>query len=273
MSAWSVAGPGSGGAMREHLDRGWRVVATGISFATFGIGGLVLRVAVFPLLALTGGQPARQTRLARLTVHYAFKAFIELMRVLGVLRYRIEGAEKLRRPGLLVLANHPTLLDVVFLVSLMPNASCVVKASLVRNPFTRGPVRATRYICNDSGPGLIEDCVASVKAGDSLLIFPEGTRTAVGGPMVFQRGAANVAARGPCDITPVTIRCEPLSLTKGLPWWQVPPRRMFFTIVVRDDIAAQPFLERAGGQAALAARQITEFLHNYFSTETAHADA
>jgi 1-acyl-sn-glycerol-3-phosphate acyltransferase len=130
-------------------------------------------------------------------------------------------------------------------------------------------VRATNYICNDGGAALVQDCIASVHAGNSLVIFPEGTRTPVNGTMTLQRGAANIAVRGACDITPVTIRCVPLSLTKGLPWWKVPQRRMQFSITVHDTIAVAPFIERAHGEAAVAARQLTQYLHQYFSTETA----
>ncbi|MCP3140981.1 lysophospholipid acyltransferase family protein [Pyxidicoccus xibeiensis] len=260
--------------MLETLERGWRVLATGICFATFGLGGLGLRLFYFPLLQLLVRDPARRTRQARLAVHHTFRFFIELMRVVGVLRYRIEGVEKLSRSGLLILANHPTLIDVVFLISLVPNADCVVKASLANNPFTRGPVQATGYLCNDSGPELVQACIDSVKAGNNLIIFPEGTRTPVQGPMKLQRGAANIAVRGPCDITPVTIRAEPIGLAKGMPWWRVPPRPIQFTIVVRDDIAVAPLLEDAGGEAALAARQLTTRLHDYFSRETQrHAGA
>jgi 1-acyl-sn-glycerol-3-phosphate acyltransferase len=259
--------------MIETLERGWRVLATGISFATFGLGGLGLRLLYFPLLQLIVRDQALQSRLARLAVHHSFRFFIEWMRVLGVLSYRFEGVEKLSRPGLLILANHPTLLDVVFLISLVPNADCVVKASLARNPFTRGPIQATGYLCNDSGPALIQGCIASVKEGNNLIIFPEGTRTPVNSPMRLQRGAANIAVRGPCNITPVTIRCEPLGLTKGTPWWRVPPKRMHFTLQVHDDILVESPPEEAGGEAR-AARQLTAQLHDYFSRERqGHAGA
>ncbi len=259
--------------MLERLERGWRVVATAISFATFGLGGLLLWLVYFPLLQLFVRDRSRLTRLARLAVHHSFRFFIEWMRCLGVLRYRIEGVEKLARQGLLIVANHPTLIDVVFLVALVPNADCVVKASLARNPFTRGPIRATGYLCNDSGPGLVRDCIASVKAGNNLIIFPEGTRTRLNRPMQLQRGAANIAVRGPCDITPVTIRCEPLGLNKEAAWWQVPPRPMAFTIRVGDDLPVAPLLAEPGSES-LAARQLTARLQADFSQEqTRHADA
>lgn len=251
--------------MTNPFDHGWRVFATGLSFATFGLGGLVLGVLGAPLLNLLVRDRLRRTRIARGTVHLAFRGFIGWMRLLGVLRYTIIDRHKLDRPGLLVLANHPTLLDVVFLISLIPNADCVVRAGLFRNPFTRGPLRAANYRCNDSGAGLVDDCIASLRAGNNLVIFPEGTRTPVGGPMTLQRGAANIAVRGHRDITPVRIRCEPLTLTKGLPWWKVPARRMHYTIRIDDDIAIAPF--RAAHEDALAARHLTRFLHDYFSVE------
>ncbi|QDQ27802.1 1-acyl-sn-glycerol-3-phosphate acyltransferase [Chitinimonas arctica] len=255
--------------MLERLERAWRVLATAIAFGTFGLAGLVLRLVALPLLHLAFRPPREEARLARLLVHHTCRAFIGWMRLLGILRYQIRGAEKLRRPGLLIIANHPTLIDVIFLLSLVRDADCVVKAALAGNPFTRGPIRAAAYLCNDSGPGLIYDCIASIRKGSSLIIFPEGTRTSPEGGLKLQRGAANIAVRGPCDLTPVIIRCVPLSLTKGQPWWRVPPRRMYFHIEVGDDIAVAPFLALSNGEAALGARRLTQHLHDYFSPENA----
>lgn len=260
--------------MFNALERGWRVIATAIAFTVFGVSGLLLRIVFFPLLQFCVKNRTKQTRLARLTIHHAFRLFIELMRRLGILQYSIKNADRLRRPGLLIVANHPTLIDVVFLISLVTNADCVVKAGLAKNPFTRGPIKGSDYIYNDSGPLLLDDCIASLSAGNNLIIFPEGTRTAADGRMKLQRGAAHIALRGLCNITPVTIRCQPLSLTKGLPWWKVPASRMIFTLDVGEDIAVAPFLEHANGKTALASRHLTQYLHDYFLPErNTHAGA
>ncbi len=254
--------------MIQALNRAWRVVATAISFTSFGIGGLLLRLVYFPLLGLFVRDPDRRREKARAAVQRSFAVFIELMRTLGILTYETHGLERLNRGGLLILANHPTLIDVVFLVSLVKNADCVVKASLGRNPFTRGPVLACGYIQNHTGGQLVDDCIASLRAGGNLIIFPEGTRTRPGEPLRLQRGAAQIAARGARDITPVHIRCNPLSLTKGLPWWQVPKRPMHFDIKIDPDVAIEPFLTRTQGETALAARQLTDHLHDLFSANT-----
>src|SRR5690606_3555824 len=105
----------------------------------------------------------------------------------------VQGEHLLQRPGLLVLANHPCLIDVVFLIAFTPNPDCIVKGGLLANPAMRGYLRLTGFLRNDRGAELIEDARSSLAAGSALIIFPEGTRTQPGQPLQFQRGAANVA--------------------------------------------------------------------------------
>ena len=269
MTDLTTAGPGV--ELPDPLDRPWRVLATGFCFAMFGLGGLLLRLIVFPPLALLVRESQRRAELARAAIHWCFRAFIELMRLVGVLRYDIIGRERLQRRGLLILANHPTLIDVVFLISLIEHAVCVVKAPLKRNPFTRGPVMAAAYICNDAPQGVINDCAQAFASGGNLLVFPEGTRTAEDGIIRLRRGAAQIAIRCRNDITPVTVSCVPRSLTKHLAWYQVPIRPMHFRIEILDDIAIAPYLNEP---EALAARRLTDDLTRYFSLETTrHAGA
>ncbi|QBK06535.1 1-acyl-sn-glycerol-3-phosphate acyltransferase [Hylemonella gracilis] len=272
-----------------RLARVWRVTASGLCFLVFGAGGVVLRMLVFPLLALVLRHEARKRNAAQAIIHAAFAALVGILSRCGVIRCEIRGAEKLRRDGLLILANHPTLLDVILLMALVRRADCIVKGALVRNPFTRGPIQAAGYVCNDSGSGLVEDCIASVRAGNNLIIFPEGTRTprrpeaqasdnthGVARPRL-QRGAAQIAVRGRLNITPVRIHCAPLMLVKGEPWWRMPAQPSHFTLEVGDDIAVQPFLDtpqprgEANAGEALAARRLTEFLSSYFFQESPRA--
>lgn len=247
------------------MHRLWRLPATLIAFGSFGIGGLILWLVYFPALAVMVRIPQRRVACARTAIHWLFRAFIAWMRLLGLVSYEIHGRERLHRRGLLILANHPTLIDVVFLISLVRNADCVVKSTLAQHPCTRGAVRATGYICNNSGSELLQACIDSVAAAGNLIIFPEGTRTRPGQPLKMQRGAAQIATRGLLDITPVTFNVEPLGLFKGQPWWQVADRPLHFTVTVGEDIAVAPFLQASQGESALAARRLTDYLVDYFT--------
>ncbi len=252
--------------MLDRVGRYWRVLGTGLSFFIFGVGSLLLRVLIFPLLNLFIWERRLRIMIARCVIRLTFRSFVGLMRGLGVLRYDFKGLEKLERQGLLILANHPTLIDTVFLMAFVKRADCIVKSKLWNNPFTHGPVRAAGYINNDYGAGLIEDCIASLRGGSNLIIFPEGTRTPEDGALTFKRGAANVAVRSMCNVTPVVIRCTPRILSKGDKWWRVPARWVHFSIEVREDIDIHPFVAAANSDG-LAARHLTDYLQNYFTKE------
>ncbi len=242
----------------------WRFCATALSFIVFGVGGVLIPLLATPWITLTSATPAQRQERARLFIHRSFRAYIHMMRLLGVLTWEITGEELLRRPGLLVLANHPCLIDVVFLIAFIPNPDCIVKGRLLANPAMRGYLRLTGFLRNDSGAELIEGARASLAAGSALIIFPEGTRTVPGEPLHFQRGAANVALRTQTPVTPVTILCEPITLSKKHRWYHVPPCKVRMTLRVGADIPVSTYDHQ---QPALAARQLTQDLQVYFTEE------
>lgn len=73
-----------------RLNHAWRVFGTGLSFAVFGIGGLVLGGVLFPLLFLVRN-PVRRRTLARRLVQLSFASHVGLMHRLGVMTYEIRG--------------------------------------------------------------------------------------------------------------------------------------------------------------------------------------
>jgi 1-acyl-sn-glycerol-3-phosphate acyltransferase len=247
--------------MLANLVGCWRVFGTALGFLAVGIGG----VLVFPLLNAFIRDREWRTVIARDLIGLAFRWIVRSMRAMGVFRYEINGLEKLERRGLLILANHPTLIDIVFLIAFVKRADCIVKSALWRNPFTHATVRAAAYIRNDDdGSRLVDDCIAAMRNGGNLIIFPEGTRTPADGSISLKRGAANIAVRGLCNITPVLIKCRPAMLSKGGKWWRLPPRSSHFNIEIKEDIDVEPFVAGAGSDV-LAARHLTEHLQNYFS--------
>jgi 1-acyl-sn-glycerol-3-phosphate acyltransferase len=256
----------------EFLDMLWRAFATGFCFATFGLGQLLLGLSVFPLMLLLIRNPLRRRRLAKYAIHLSFKAFVLLMWLTRVLDFEIHHQERLQRSGLLVLANHPSLIDAVFLVSFIGQADCVVKSKLFKNPFIRFAAKGAGYISNDDDSlAVVEACRTSFQEGNTLLVFPEATRSEPGTPLSLRRGAAQIAVRTSRDITPVIIRAREHNLGKQSHWWKVPRKRMSFDFTVNEDLPIAPYIT-PGKEAALAARELTECLTEYFNKET-HEDA
>jgi 1-acyl-sn-glycerol-3-phosphate acyltransferase len=250
-------------ALARSINHGWRVFATGLVFVLFGLGALFISVTVFPVLRLSTFDDELARRRIQHGMQRTFRIYVELMRVLGLMTYEVHGIERLREGGRLIVANHPTLIDVVMLVSLMPEVDCIVKRGLWRNPFLRWPVIWASYIPNSEGEELVEACAATLKRGNSLLVFPEGTRTVPGKPMRMQRGAAHIALAADAEILPVTVTCEPVTLFKGNPWYRVPERRFHMKVVVGEPVAAASF-RREGEAPTRSARRLTQWLLAYY---------
>lgn len=237
----------------------WRMFGTGFSFAVFGLVGVFLSIFFFPLIFVFVREPVTRQSIARRLIGYAFGAFIAMMKGLGIFSYKISGLENVgARHNLLVIANHPTLIDVVFLVALFPEVDCVVKEAVINNPFMRGVVVPARYISSDNPSEFLDTCVARLKSGGSLLLFPEGTRSVHGQSLEFKLGAAAVAVRSGASVLPVMIQCtQPGFLAKHQPWYKVPPERPFITIEVQRPILLESMIP-----AGLEPRQATISLNS-----------
>jgi len=245
--------------------RAWRFLVTGFSFTLFGVGGVVLGLVAVPLLWLVpGSRTARQRRMRRL-VSGAFRAFVGVMHRLRGLDYDLAGFERLGRPGQLIVANHPSLIDVVFLIAFVPGAGCVVKSALWRNPAMALVVRGAGYVPNHPTEAMIAGAAAALDEGQAVIMFPEGTRTRPGQPLRFHRGAASVAARSAQRITPVFVTVAPTTLTKHEPWYRIPPRRPRFSLRVGTDL--DPATLAAGLPPPQASRAINAMLEATYAAE------
>ncbi len=236
-----------------------------LGFTVFGVGGLLISIFVAPLIFLIIRNPDRRQRATRRLAGYAFSAFIWVMRGLGVLSYRLTGIENVGNGhNQLILANHPTLIDVIFLVSLFPMVDCVVKEAVFKNPFMRGVVMPARYISGGSPGKMLNSCVARLKSGSSLLLFPEGTRSVFGQPLTFKLGASSIATRSGAEILPVIIQCsQPRFLAKNEPWYRVPPNKPLISIQIQHPVSMDKLIP-GGLNSREATRKLNKALMRLF---------
>ena len=157
------------------------------------------------------------------------------------------------------------------MMATIPRVTCIVKKSLWKNPFFAIVVRTAGYIKNEDPETLLEKCKHQLSLGQSLIIFPEGTRTKPNQSLKFQRGAANIAVRCDVDFLALSIRCEPWFLSKFHPWHYVPPSRPHFQVKVLETLAIRD-MYGADDAETLASRKVTKYLENYYQRlEITHA--
>jgi 1-acyl-sn-glycerol-3-phosphate acyltransferase len=245
----------------------WRLVVTGACFFLFSSAAMVAFLTVLPAVSVLPIDSRRRQRWARWMIHKFFSLLVVVLTKSGVMRLQARGVERLQQASaVLVLANHPTYVDVVVLLATMPRAISVVKGAWWRNPFVAGVIGAAGYIRNADPEQVIADCDRAMREGCAVIVFPEGTRTAPHQPLKFLRGAAHIALRSGRQIVPVLLHCDPPTLTKGSRWYDIPPRPFHFFVSVREPLAAAALADIAQ-PPVVAARRLTHALESYFTRE------
>jgi 1-acyl-sn-glycerol-3-phosphate acyltransferase len=198
----------------------------------FALGGLIFYTVPLPLLVLTSKSRAERIKKVRIFIKYSFKLFLNILEFFRLLTIETSGLENLANlRGCLVICNHPSLLDVLIILSHLKNMQCIVKNELWMNPFVGGIVRAADYIRNDMDPEKLLDCCKQQLAqGENIIIFPEGTRSTPGKPIKMLRGLGNLSLAAAADIQALTLNCYPAILVKGKKWYNIPAKPPVFQL-------------------------------------------
>ena len=205
----------------------WRLTARyllyGISLAGFWSGALLCNLLALFFLPWRG--QAKVRRKARVWLHRLLVFARRSMGAIQAVRFDLMGTELLSElRSTVVVANHQSLLDAVYLLSLVPDAVCIFKRSLQRN-IALGPMaRLCGFIANDAGPDLVRESVAALSEGCNVIVFPEGTRSQ-GGLKPFKPGFALIACRARCPIQTIHLSTDPALLPKGASLMDLPHRQ------------------------------------------------
>jgi 1-acyl-sn-glycerol-3-phosphate acyltransferase len=173
---------------------------------------------------------ARGRDIGRAAVAHGYALFWRIANASGLLRMDASAVDVLAAErGLIVVANHPSMLDAVMLVARLPRSACIMKASLLRNPLLGPGARLARYIRNDQGVALVRAAVSDLREGGQIVWFPEATRTRTPPLNALRPGCTTVARIAGAPIQTVLIETDSPYLGKGWPIWRLPPLPIVFT--------------------------------------------
>lgn len=189
-------------------------------FAVVGSLTSVICLILSCLLPVRWGQPFGQFLIQRL-----FAFFVWYLRETGLACFDFGELDSLNRlRGAIIVVNHPSLLDAVFVVSRLPRVFCLMKAGILSNLVLCGTARLAGYVDNRSGKQMVEQCAARLRQGDSMVVFPEGTRTVVEGVNPFKMGFALIAKLSEAPVQTVFLHANSPFLGKRWPFLKPPDR-------------------------------------------------
>ncbi len=221
-------------------------IAFGFAVLVFCVAGLAHTVAGSVLYFLL---PRRVgCALGQGAATLSFRCFLGLLHRLGLARCDLRALDALRGgPPVVIAPNHPTYLDAMLLVSRLPKAVCVMKREVLDNPFLGGGAKLAGYIPGDAPKAMIRSAVATLRAGQHVIFFPEGTRTVQAPVNAFRTGFAPIAQRAGVLVQTVIIETDTRYMRKGWPLL----RRPEFPLVYRVRLG-QRFAPRDDSQALVA---------------------
>jgi 1-acyl-sn-glycerol-3-phosphate acyltransferase len=128
-------------------------------------------------------------------------------RAVGV-RVRVVGVERIPQGACLFAANHTSSADAPAVVGAIPRRVAVLlKKALFDWPIVGQAFRSVNFIpvereVRESAIASVEKAAEAMRAGQSFLIYPEGTRSPDGRLQEFKKGAAVLAIKAGVPIVP-----------------------------------------------------------------------
>jgi len=212
---------------RPGLRQLGRIALAAGAFVGFGLGGALLSWVVLPLASLDPDRRRRRRRCQRL-VGASFRFFHAYMRGAGLLDF---DPRQLREPlpgeAVVVVSNHPTLVDVTAMIAAYGELCVVAKRSMFYNPLVGPLLRLCGHVPSGAdGLGAPSVVLAQVRErlreGHKVLMFPEGTRSPPEGLGRFRGGPFHVAIECAVAVVPHAITASPRGLMKGQAWYAIP---------------------------------------------------
>lgn len=245
-----------------------RIALIALCFVLFGIICLVGNLFFIPLIALRLQRFAPIQNLSRDIVCFSWRFFLVCAKMLGVIDCTYSGFEKidshdLSKQARIFIANHPSLLDVVLIIAQIRRINCVVKADLCKNLFLFAAIKASGYIPNTANEILLEKSLSALKKGESLLIFPEGTRTK--NSIIFHKAASYIAINGAKSLAVIFIKMHPKALKKGEKWYDTPRETLRYSVIMHDIWDLQYFAQ--GKATPLRVRKLHSTLSDIYKEE------
>lgn len=173
------------------------------SFCFFLVAALYLTVLGFVLLTL-GGKTAKHKetyhrilqRVAKFVIHHVPGTTYS---------YVNDSHESFATPAMIV-SNHQSHLDLMGVMMMTPKLIILTKNWVWHNPFYGIIIRYADFFPMTDTEQMMDDLSLKIKEGYSVVIFPEGTRSATCRIQRFHRGAFYLAEKLNLDIIPVFIR-------------------------------------------------------------------
>lgn len=205
-------------------------------FFVFGIGSILFNFLLFPFIK-------ENKELCSDIIHKSWRFFTNLFVVLGLIKLDIKRLNKIENK--VIVCTHPSFIDIVILIGLIPRTTCFAKKELVHNPILKNLVNSI-FITNEVE---LEELKAQSKKmldrGFNVIIFPSGIRHRRNEYPKIKKGASLVALNANKDIVPIRIFDDADFLFINQPFYEASDKVVTFEIEQGEEIKLDDYRNKS----------------------------
>lgn len=230
----------------------------------FGACAFVLNFFVFPIAKIVLSKKNYIFLSSDLIRFLWGKILLNLMVFTRLIKLNVKNLQKLTLiKNNIIVATHPSFIDIVILIGLIPRTSCIVKNELAENPLFSNIVKSF-FITNDVDiEELKKESNFITNSGFNIVVFPAGSRHKNSDIPKLKKGAALIALNSEKDVVPVKIQTDGEFMFINKPFYDVDEKTVVFTLEVGDSLCVRDYANLSDIEAKkLLTADIAKSLYN-----------
>lgn len=210
-----------------------------LGFTIFGLGAIVLNFLVFPLAKKTK-KGEELLYFYSDVIHRAWGWFINILKFIKVLKLNVSDIEELKNiKNKIIVSTHPSFIDVLILMSIIPRTTCIVKASLAENVILKNLINSIFILEDETLENLKIQTKKMLDSGFNVIIFPSGIRHRKNEYPKIRKGAATIAINANVDIVAVKLYTDFDFLFINKPIYEVGEKPVTYELSFAGDISVK----------------------------------
>ncbi|MBR6098610.1 1-acyl-sn-glycerol-3-phosphate acyltransferase [bacterium] len=226
----------------------------------FGVGALVVRYCLLPF---------KKERIQKYeTLQKSWQIYISLLKFFKVIEFEPDNSEILKNiKNSIIVSTHPSFLDIVLLMSIIPHSTCFVADKLARNPFFKGMVKLLFILEGQPMDKWVNDACEMLENGINIIIFPMGGRHMKDEHPRIRRGAALIARKSKRNIVMLQINNDFAFLAGHQPVYRAGSKPTVYTIKYLGEINTAEYIEKYPDEVDFKTEISKEIAKNLYAKE------
>lgn len=232
-----------------------------LSFFIFGIGAVILNFTLFPLAKFF----IKDKNLLYFysdVIHSTWAWFVKLIISFGIMNLNIEDLAKIKQTkNKVIVSTHPSFIDIVILIGLIPRTTCIVKSALAQNLILSNLVSSIFILEDETLDNMKNYTKKMLDNGFNVVIFPSGIRHRKNEYPKIHKGAATIAMNAKVNIVALKLYTDFDFLFINQPIYEAGERKVNYELSYAGEIDVKSELEKTDNEIVIK-KNITKMIEN-----------